>query len=145
MSPFTMWLISCATTPCSSARSSCSSAPRVTAIAALDGVRPAANPLIADSCSSTKTSGTGTPEAMDISSVDIHQSLAQQIGAVGDLVPPSMRATWPPPARERRGPIQARERDERGRDRGDDGAGPRFAATPTSIELAPGPVAGEAE
>ena len=38
MSPFSTWLNSCATTPCSSSRSRFTSAPRVTAIAALAGL-----------------------------------------------------------------------------------------------------------
>jgi len=38
MSPFSTWLNSCATTPCSSLRSRFTSAPRVTVIAAFAGL-----------------------------------------------------------------------------------------------------------
>ena len=70
MSPFRMWLNSCAITPCSSARSSSSTQPRVTPITASSVVCPAANALMPSS-SSTYTGGTGTPEAMDISSTTL--------------------------------------------------------------------------
>ena len=52
MSPLRMWLNSCAMTPCSSARFSVVSAPRVTPIAAFDVLWPAAKALMPLSCSS---------------------------------------------------------------------------------------------
>ena len=71
MSPLTTWLNSCAMTPCSSSRLSRSSAPRVTATAASDVDQPAANALMPSSSGSTYTSGTGTPEAIAISSTTL--------------------------------------------------------------------------
>ena len=68
MSPFRMWLNSCAITPCSSSRLSHSSAPRVTHTAADEGSVPAASALTPPSFSSTQTDGMSSPDAMDISS-----------------------------------------------------------------------------
>ena len=98
MSPFTTWLNSCAITPCSSSRLSRSSAPWVTAIAASAGEKPAANALICVSCGSTYTSGTGTPDAIAISSTTL-RSLRSRGSVVsgGTSMPPSWRATLPPP------------------------------------------------
>ncbi len=53
MSPFSTWLNSCAITPWSSERLSVVSAPRVTAIAAFEGLWPAAKALMPASRSST--------------------------------------------------------------------------------------------
>jgi hypothetical protein len=100
MSPFSTWLNSWPITPCSSARFSRSSAPCVTAIAASVGRYPAANALIAVSCSSTYTSGTGTPDAIAISSTTF--SRRRRRGSCVSrvtFVPPSAIATAPPPPR----------------------------------------------
>jgi len=68
MSPLRMWLNSCAITPCSSSRVSVVRHPRVTATTASAVVKPAANALTWSSPSITKICGTGTPDAIDISS-----------------------------------------------------------------------------
>ena len=67
MSKFLMWLISCATTACSSSRVSCESSPSVTAMLAFDGSVPVANALGSGS-GITYSAGLGTPAAMAISS-----------------------------------------------------------------------------
>ena len=69
-SRFLMWLISCATTPCSSSRSSASSRPRVTAIEACPGPRPVANALGSGSAT-IYTAGRGSPAAIAISSTTL--------------------------------------------------------------------------
>ena len=68
MSPFSTCENSCAITPCSSSRLSRVSVPRVTAITASLIEWPAAKALIEFSSSITNTRGTGTPDAMAISS-----------------------------------------------------------------------------
>ena len=98
MSPFRMWLNSCAMTPCNSSRFSSSSVPRVTAIAASPGVKPAANAFIPLSSSSTYTSGTGTPEAIAISSTTLRNCRRKgSLTSAGISVPPNSAATRPPP------------------------------------------------
>ena len=62
-----MWLISWATTPCSSSRSSVSSRPRVTASDACSGSRPVAN-AFGSASGTTYTCGRGSPAAIAISS-----------------------------------------------------------------------------
>jgi len=68
MSPFRIWLNSCATTPCNSSRFKLSSAPRVTMTVASLGEKPAAKALIERSLSITHARGTPMPEASAISS-----------------------------------------------------------------------------
>ena len=102
MSPLRMWLNSCAMTPCNSSRSSNSSVPRVTAIAASAGVYPAANALMPLSSSSTYISGTGTPDAIAISSTTLRSRLRNgSLTFGGTSVPPISCATRPPPAERR--------------------------------------------
>ncbi len=99
MSPFSTWLNSCAMTPCSSSRSRFTSAPRVTAIAAFAGLYPAANALIPASRSSRYTCGTGTPEAIAISSTTLRRRrLSGSAVSAPTRVPPSCSAILLPPA-----------------------------------------------
>ena len=103
MSPLRMWLNSCAITPCSSSRLSRVAAPRVTAMAASAGELPAAKALMPSSFSSTYTSGMVTPEAMAISSTTLCRRLSARSPVLRSMrVPPSERATAPPPARNER-------------------------------------------
>ena len=98
MSPLRTWLNSCAITPCSSSRLSFSSAPRVTATAASDGEYPAANALIPASSSSTNTRGTGTPDAIDISSTTLRRRRrCGSVASSGTGTPPIWIATAEPP------------------------------------------------
>ena len=100
MSPWNTWLNSCATTPCSSSRSSCSNAPRVTATAASRAFQPAANALMPASSSSTNMRGTGVPDAIAISSTTFtnrRSSVSRVPGSTSR--PPSICATAAPPCR----------------------------------------------
>jgi hypothetical protein len=100
MSPLTMWLNSWAMTPWSCSRSSRRSAPSVTAMAASLGVLPAAKALIPSWPASTKTAGTGTPEAMAISSTTLSRRRSPATGVSGGTQrPPRLEATEIPPAR----------------------------------------------
>ena len=97
VSPWKMWLYSCAITPCSSSRESRSMQPRVTPITERDGSGPAANALTEWS-SSRYTGGTGTPDAIDISSTIFRssRSLGSRVaGSIGR--PPSISAIFAPP------------------------------------------------
>ena len=99
MSPFRMWLNSCAITPCNSSRFSASSVPRVTTTAALDTVLPAAKALIARSPSITNTAGTRTPDAMDISSTTFIKRCSSRSPECGlTRRAPTIFATAAPPA-----------------------------------------------
>ena len=89
MSPLAMWLNSWAITPCSSRRVKWSSAPLVTPMAALSAVQPAANALMPGSLSSTNTSGTGSPEAIAISSTTLASCFSD-----GSRV---LKSIWRPP------------------------------------------------
>jgi hypothetical protein len=98
MSPLRMWLNSWATTPWSSSRVRESSAPRVTATAASLEVCPAAKALIPASPSRTKTAGTESPEAMDISSTTFRRRSSPSSRVSGSTRrPPSSSATAGPP------------------------------------------------
>ena len=70
-SPFSRWLNSWATTPCSSSRESSLRHPSVTAMAERETSRPTAKALIAGSPGRTYTAGTGTPDAIAISSTTL--------------------------------------------------------------------------
>ena len=99
MSPLRMWLNSCATTPCSSERVSRSSVPRVTPITAFVGSVPAAKALMPCSSSMIHTPGTGTPDAMAISSTTLSKRRSGRSVVVGSTtLPPRLCATTFPPA-----------------------------------------------
>ena len=100
MSPFSAWLSSWATTPCSSSRERRSTHPRVTPITASPGPKPAANALMPFSASSTNTDGTAMPEARAISSTTFSRRRSLRSCVLGWIGrPPSSRPTVGPPPR----------------------------------------------
>ncbi len=100
VSPCTRWLSSCATTPCSSLRSSRSSAPRVTATTASSALQPAAKALIASSRGSTQAVGARVLAASAIS-VTTWVSRRSRGSSRPASRPPASRATCAPPSRRR--------------------------------------------
>ncbi len=99
MSPLRIWLNSCATTPCSSERVRRSKVPRVTPMTALLGSVPAAKAFIPCSSSMIHTSGTGTPEAIAISSTTFRSRCScRSVVEASTCLPPRSRATTFPPA-----------------------------------------------
>ena len=97
VSRWKMWLNSCAITPWSSSRESCSMQPRVTPMTASCSPFPAANALI-DGSSIRNTGGTRTPLAMAISSTTLRMRRSAGSADPGSTcTPPIASATARPP------------------------------------------------
>ncbi len=101
MSPFRIWLNSWATTPWSSSRVSQVTHPRVTPITAFPGSVPAAKALMPSSSSRTKTGGTGTPDAIAISSTTLRSRRSSGSAVPGSSGRPPRRRAMPSPPEPR--------------------------------------------